>query len=150
MKRRSIYLLPVLLAVVLFATGCFNNNQATPVPTPAGTFGGTFKLLRRKVGATTVDTLKKANIQLVLETGVGYKVLGDTATVHAGSKGHYGINATYMAFDDDTYPKTGNPPNDKIHLFGNYFYSYDNSTTLTLLFNQGDTLNYRYDLKRVN
>ncbi|MBD1394516.1 hypothetical protein [Mucilaginibacter glaciei] len=149
MKRTSIFLLPVLLAIVVFATGCFNNNTSTPVPVPTGTFGGTFKLLRRKVGATVVDTLKKANIQLVLETGAGYKVLGDTATVHAGSKGPFGINATYIAFDDTTYPKTGNPPNDKIHLYGSYFYNYD-GTTLVLLFNQGDTLNYRYDFKRIN
>lgn len=150
MKKRSAYLLLVLLATVVFATGCFKDSPAIQVPYPSGTFAGPFKLLRRKLGATTVDTLKKANIQLVLETGVGFKVLGDTATVHAGSKGLYGINATYIAFDDNTYPKTGNPPNDKIHLYGNYFYSYDGSSTLVILFNQGDTLNYRYDLKKVN
>jgi hypothetical protein len=147
MKRRFIYLLPALLIVTMFATGCFNNKTTNPIPSPTGTFDGQFRLLRKKLNETKVDTLKKANIQLVLETGT-YKVLGDTTTVHAGSKGQYGINSTYMAFNDETFPKTGTP--EKIHLYGNYFYSYDGSNTLIIVFNQGDTINYRYDLKRVN
>ncbi|MFA6085656.1 hypothetical protein [Mucilaginibacter sp.] len=148
MKRISIYLLPALLVLSLFATGCLSNKTSNPVPYPIGTFEGQFRLLHKKLNETKIDTLKKANIQLVLETGGAYKVLGDTATVHAGSKGQYGINATYMAFNDETYPKTGTPV--KIHLYGNYFYNYDGSTNLVILVNQGDTLNYRYDLKRVN
>ncbi|WP_374951434.1 hypothetical protein [Mucilaginibacter sp.] len=150
MKRKFIPLVPLTLILAVLVSGCFNNNNAntTPVPYPNGTFSGTFKLLRKKVNQTTIDTLKKANIQLVLENGVGFKVLGDTATVHAGSKGHYGINQTYVAFDDETFPKTGTPP--KIHLYGTYLYSYDGNSNLIILFNQGDTLNYRYDLKRTN
>jgi len=148
MKKLSIYLLPALLVLSLFATGCLSNKTSNPVPYPSGTFEGQFRLLHKKLNDSKIDTLKKATIQLVLESGVGYKVLGDTATVHAGSKGHYGINATYIAFDDETYPKTGTPA--KIHLYGNYLYNYDGSTNLIILVNQGDTLNYRYDLKRVN
>ena len=148
MKRISIYLLPALLVLSLFATGCLSNKTSNPVPYPTGTFGGQFRLLHKKLNDTKVDTLKKANIQLVLESGGTYKVLGDTAIVHAGSKGQYGLNATYMAFNDETYPKTGPPV--KIHLYGNYFYNYDGSTNLVILVNQGDTLNYRYDLKRIN
>ena len=147
MKRRFIYLLPALLVLTVFATGCFKNNNTPPIPYPTGTFEGQFRLLHKKLTDTKVDTLKKATIQLVLETGMTFKVLGDTTTVHAGSKGQYGINSAYMAFSDDTNPKTGTP--EKIHLYGNYSYIYDGST-LVILAVQGDTINYRYDLKKVN
>ena len=147
MKQRFIYLLPALLVLTIFATGCLKNSNPPPVPYPTGTFNGQFRLLHKKLNETKVDTLKRANIQLVLETGMTYKVLGDTTTVHAGSKGQYGINSVYMGFDDNTYPKTGTP--DKIHLHGNYSYIYDGST-LVILAVQGDTLNYRYDLKKAN
>jgi hypothetical protein len=147
MKRRFIYLLPALLVLTIFATGCLKNSNPPPLPYPTGTFNGQFRLLHKKLSETKVDTLKQANIQLVLETGMTFKVLGDTTTVHAGSKGQYGINSAYMGFNDDTYPKTGTP--EKIHLHGNYSYIYDGST-LVILAVQGDTINYRYDLKKVN
>jgi hypothetical protein len=147
MKRKFIYLLPALLVLTIFATGCLKNSNPPPIPYPTGTFNGQFRLLHKKLSETKVDTLKQANIQLVLETGMTFKVLGDTTTVHAGSKGQYGINSAYMGFNDDTYPKTGTP--EKIHLHGNYSYIYDGST-LVILAVQGDTINYRYDLKKVN
>lgn len=147
MKRRSTYLLPALLIVTMFATGCFNNKTTNPIPYPTGTFGGQFRIIHRNATNNKIDTPKKANIQLVLDTGMTYKVLGDTTTVHAGSKGQYGINSVYMRFNDNTYPKTGTP--EKIHLYGNYSYIYDGST-LVILAVQGDTINYRYDLKKVN
>lgn len=150
MKRRFIYSMPALLVLTILATGCLKNDNTPPVSYPTGTFSGQFRLLHKKLNNPKIDTLKKANIQLVLDTGMTFKVLGDTTTVHAGSKGKYGINSAYMAFDDNTYPKTGTVKPDKIHLYGNYVYSYDGSNTLVIVGNQGDTLNYRYDLKRAN
>jgi hypothetical protein len=147
MKRKFIYLLPALLVLTIFATGCLKNDNPPPtISYPSGTFNGQFRLLHRNLTNNKIDTPKRANIQLVLDSGMAYKVLGDT-TVHAGSKGQYGINSAYMAFDDNTYPKTGTPA--KIHLHGNYSYIY-NGSTLVILAVQGDTLNYRYDLKKVN
>jgi hypothetical protein len=83
MKRKYIYLLPALLVLTVLATGCFNTKNSNPVPYPTGTFGGQFRLLHRNPTTYKIDTPKQANIQLVLDSGMTYKVLGDT-TVHAG------------------------------------------------------------------
>jgi hypothetical protein len=147
MKQRFIYLLPVLLVLTIFATGCLKTSTPPPIVYPTGTFEGQFMLIHQKVSNAKLDTSKKANIQLVLDTGMTFKVLGDTTTVHAGSKGKYGINRLYMAFSDDTKPKSGT--SEKIHLYGNYSYAYDGSN-LVILAVQGDTINYRYNLKKVN
>ncbi|MBK0378289.1 hypothetical protein [Mucilaginibacter segetis] len=144
MKKNLIYLFPILIA---FGMGCTKSSNSSLKPLPEGTFNGEFRLLHRSQGSTVIDTVK-ANIQLVLETGVGYKVLGDTSTVHAGSKGHYGISDIYIAFQDDTYPTTGTPT--KTHLSGTYQYYYDGSSVFQMVANSSDTLSLQYDLKKVN
>jgi hypothetical protein len=144
MKKNFIYFLPILLA---FATGCLKTSESTPLPTPSGTFSGQVRVLHRKVGATKIDTVK-ANISLVLENGTTFKVLGDTAVVHAGSKGKFGISGGYAAFQDETYPKTGTPV--KVHLNGYYQYFYDGASIFQMVANSADTLAYQYDLKKTN
>jgi len=113
---------------------------------PTGTFNGQFRKLHRAKGATKIDTTK-ATIQLVLESGGTYKVLGDTATLHAGSKGGYGVVGNALAFQDATYSTVPDP---KIHLYGYYAYYYDNSSVLQMVLNSADTLSLQYDLKKVN
>jgi hypothetical protein len=147
MKKRLIYLLPVLVALV---SGCLKGTENTVVkPTPTGTFSGQFRRLHRAPGASIIDTLK-ANVQLVFESGTDYKLIGDTATVHAGSHGNYLFSNAgyYVAFDDATYPATGKPA--KVHLYGTYQYYYNGSNVLQMVFNSADTLSYQYDLKKVN
>ncbi|MBB5395542.1 MULTISPECIES: hypothetical protein [unclassified Mucilaginibacter] len=139
--KRLIYLLPLLVTLA----GCFNNNNQ-PVPEPSGSYTGEFRRVSREKNATTIDTVK-TNLTVVIEPGVGYHVLGDTTTVHAGSKGHYGINSSSMLFMDSTYPKTGVPV--KNHLNGEYLYIYDGKI-LQMVRNSGDTLSLQYDLKKAN
>jgi hypothetical protein len=145
MKKKLTYVLPVLILAVVFTSGCFKNAESNPTPAPSGTFTGQFRLLHRKPGTTVIDTVK-ANIQLVIETGVGYKVLGDTLTIHAGSKGHYAINSNTIGFQDDTFPATGKPT--KTHLSGYYQYYYDGTSVLQMVANSADTLSLQYDLKK--
>ncbi|MES2266219.1 MAG: hypothetical protein V4520_05645 [Bacteroidota bacterium] len=142
MMKKLIYFLPALL---ILAAGCFNNNNSTPIPNPEGTFTGEFRLVRRLPNVTKLDTAK-ANIQLVITPGVGFKVLGDTSTVHAGSKGHYGIAGNGIRFVDSTY-KAGNYT--KRHLQGDYLFVY-NGTNLQMVLNSADTLSLQYDLKKTN
>lgn len=152
MKKTFIFLLPAALFVIAMATGCGPNQVDQIKPYPSGTFAGQFRLLRRPTGATKIDTMK-ATIQLVLETSGAFRVLGDTATLHAGSTGAYTISSSnnYIAFQDLTFPKTNPPPAPvKIHLNGIYQYFYDGSTVFQMVFNSSDTLSYQYDLKRVN
>lgn len=146
MKKRPTYLLPVIAIVILMAVGCTANKTAEPAPTPVGTFSGQFRRLHRAVGASRIDTTK-ANIQLVLETGGTYKVLGDTATVHAGSKGNYSVVNGAMAFQDATYSTV---PTSKIHLYGYYSFYYDGTSVFQMVVNSADTLSLQYDLKKVN
>jgi hypothetical protein len=145
MKRTFIYLLP---ALILLSTGCLKSNNTTTVQKPSGTFVGEFRLLRKKTNQVKIDTLK-ANIQVVLTDNINYQVTGDTATVHAGSKGTYGAGdgagAGLISFIDTTYPKTGKPA--KTHLSGTYQYYYD-GTKFQMAANSSDTLSLQYDLKR--
>ena len=145
MKKRFTYLLPALTILIAVATGCSPNKPADPVPVPTGTFNGQFRKLHRAKGATKIDTTK-ATIQLVLESGGTYKVLGDTATLHAGSKGGYAVIGNALAFQDATF----SPSDPKIHLYGYYAYYYDNSSVLQMVLNSSDTLSLQYDLKKVN
>jgi hypothetical protein len=140
--KRLIYVLPFLL---MLAAGCFNDQSSMPSPDPAGTFSGEFRRIRRNADLT-IDTAK-ANIKVVIEPGIGYHVLGDTTTLHAGSKGHYGINGNGIMFVDDTYPKTGTPA--KTHLNGIYLFIY-NGGIFQMVRTSGDTLSLQYDLKKTN
>ena len=141
--KKIIYLLPVLVALV---SGCFNNKNSIPVPVPSGTFTGEFRRIS-KAADQSIDTLK-ANIKVVIEPGIGYHVLGDTATVHAGSKGHYGINnGNGILFVDSTY--SAKSTSTKTHLNGEYLYIY-NGSVFQMVRNSGDTLSLQYDLKKTN
>ena len=141
--RRLIYLLPLLL---LFAAGCFNNKSSEPTPDPSGKFSGEFRRLDRITGTSKFDTVK-ATVEVYIEPGVGYHVLGDTSVVHAGSKGHYGISGNGIRFVDSTYPANGNPT--KNHLNGDYLFDY-NGSVFRMIRSTGDTLSLQYDLKKVN
>ncbi|MCO5936248.1 hypothetical protein NAF17_11930 [Mucilaginibacter sp. RB4R14] len=140
--RRLIYFLPTLL---ILATGCFNNDNSVPIPNPEGTFSGEFRLLRKLPNVTKIDTTK-ATIQLILTPGVGFKVLGDTIKVHAGSKGRYGIAGNGIRFVDSTFVVG---KYNKRHLQGDYLFVY-NGTNLQMVFNSGDSLSLQYDLKKTN
>ena len=145
MKKRLTCFLPIMAIIILMAFGCTSNKSSEPVPTPVGTFNGQFRRLHRSVGAAKIDTTK-ADIQLVLEEGGTYKVLGDTATVHAGSKGTYSVVNGGLAFQDATYSTV---PTTKIHLYGYYAYYYDGSV-FQMVVNSADTLSFQYDLKKLN
>jgi hypothetical protein len=145
MKKTFTYLLPGLAIAIALAVGCAPNKPSDPVPTPVGTFAGEFRKLHRIKGTTTIDTAK-ANIQLVLAEGGTYKVLGDTATLHAGSKGTYVAGTGALAFQDVTFFAT----DPKIHLYGYYAYAYDGSSVFRMVLNSADTLSLQYDLKKVN
>ena len=125
MKRNLLYLLPLLL--MMLGAACSPKSDNTPIPAPLGAYKGTFKLLVKRGTTTAYDTVKKdslLNIKLV--TPNNYAVTGDTATIHAGSKGLFvydGYNSL-IAFNDSTY-KTG--PQAKVHLVGTYRYAYNNT-----------------------
>ncbi|RYU91156.1 hypothetical protein EWM62_04240 [Mucilaginibacter terrigena] len=140
--KKLIYLLPLLLTL---AAGCFNDHGGEATPDPSGTFKGQFRHISKHED-NSLDTVK-AEITVMIEPGVGYKVLGDTATVHAGSKGHYGIVGSGIMFVDDTYPKTGIPA--KAHLNGEYVFVY-NGNVFQMARSIGDTAAYQYDLKKTN
>jgi hypothetical protein len=148
MKLKLLYILP-LIAVL---SSCLSNKNSNPTPVslPSGTFTGTFTQLHYhlKATTTTVDTLR-ANIQLDMQLATGYKVTGDTSTVHAGSYGSYVIGSTNsIQFVDKTYPATGTPT--KTHLAGVYQYYYDGSVFQLLGSNTADSLVYQYNLKKIN
>lgn len=140
--KRLIYFLPALL---LLAAGCFNNDNPTPVIAPEGTFTGEFRLLRKLPNIAKIDT-QKATIQLVITPSVGFKVLGDTTTLHAGSRGHYGFSGNSARFIDSTFKANKYT---KRYLQGDYLYVY-NGTILQLVRTSGDTVSYQYDLKKTN
>ena len=144
--KRTIFYLSVL--VWGFLTSCSTNNDVVPTsPPPSGTFTGQFKLYHINPVTNTART-DSTVLNLSLETATGFKVTGDTTTLHAGSYGSYvGDSGTsQIVFTDKTYPATGTPT--KVHLNGLYSYSY-NGTTLELLANgPQDTLQYFYKLTR--
>ncbi|HVS92504.1 MAG TPA: hypothetical protein VHE59_10745 [Mucilaginibacter sp.] len=143
MKNRILYLLPFALLL----GGCFKSaNDTPPTPIPNGTFTGTFRLLHRPNTSVVFDTLK-ANITLTMNSSnFTYAVTGDTATVHAGSKGVWGLSGNYAIFTDQTFPKTGVPT--KTHLNGGYVYYYDGSIFQMIAEGAADTLSLQYDLKK--
>lgn len=94
-----------------------------------------------------VDTLK-ANIILSMQPTVGFKVTGDTSTVHAGSYGVCIVNSSYGVIDfiDNTYPATSTPT--KTHLNGVYQYAFDGTTFQLAAHGALDTTAFLYNLKR--
>jgi hypothetical protein len=145
MKLRLFYFLPLLL---VFCTGCLKSATTTPAPiVPSGTFTGEFRYLHRKTDKVPFDTLKATITVKLLTTNFTYTVTGDTANVHAGSYGTFGLNSPYMTFTDKTYPIAGTPT--KQHLNGSYLYYYD-GTTFQMLAYSLDTLAVQYDLKKTS
>jgi len=143
MKNKILYLLPLL---VLFAGSCTTPNVTPPATAlvPQGTYTGQFTLAHLDSKTGMLDTSKKANLMLNMETATGFKVTGDTATVHAGSYGGYIVTTStgQVQFFDKTYPPTGTPA--KIHLDGIYDYTYDGTTLKIAAFGPLDTLEYFY------
>src|ERR1700753_198044 len=135
----------LLATIILFMglTGCNSKNDtlpSTPVPS-SGTFSGQFKLYHVNPTTKTVR-IDSANLNLVMETATGFKVTGDTSTIHAGSYGSYVVSsgAFEILFDDKTLPSgttTG-----KIHLSGIYAYHYDGSTLQLAAYGPQDTLQF--------
>jgi hypothetical protein len=145
MKRILLYLLSLMLA---FISGCGPKSEAPiPVGGPEGTFAGQFQLLHLHSKTGVIDTLT-ANIILQMEQSTGFKVTGDTSTVHAGSYGSFIVSVPYSNVDfiDKTYPTTGTPA--KIHLNGVYSYNYDGTNLQLVAYSAFDTLSYYYNLKR--
>jgi hypothetical protein len=144
MKPRLLY---ALLFIIVLVSGCFNDKSALPAPTPSGTFTGQFRRVHITQKTGLRDTLK-ANIQVDLNSTTGYKVTGDTSTVHAGSYGTYSVNSSYIQFNDATLSPTIQPA--KVHLAGIYQYYFD-GTVFQMVYNTPlDTVSLQYDLKKVN
>lgn len=144
MNKKLLFLLP---ALALLTVGCFKTPVASPTQggLPSGTFAGKFRLLHRHTNQVKFDTAM-CDITVTLNAvGATYTVTGDTSTVHAGSKGTYGISSPYISFTDTTWPKSGTPT--KTHLYGLYQYYYD-GTVFQMLAYSVDTLSLQYDLKR--
>ncbi|RFZ95103.1 hypothetical protein D0C36_06135 [Mucilaginibacter conchicola] len=151
--KRLRYLIPVLLGAAL-TSGCLKTTEAPPVLDPDGTFAGEFRLISKKSNKTTIDTVK-ANIKLSLSQATArYSVTGDTAVIHAGSKGRWGTTSQAIGFADSTLSAANaakNAPivNGKAHLHGTYLYVY-NGSILQMKTVIGDSVAFEYDLKKVN
>ena len=144
MKNKLLYL---LLLLVILAVGCAKtHNDGLPASAiPSGTFAGQFKFYHRHTNQVPYDSLM-ANISVKLSSSdYTFTVTGDTATLHAGSYGTWGINSPYMIFNDKTYSSTA--PITKTHLSGYYLYNYD-GTNLILYASSSDTLILGYTLKK--
>ena len=142
--KKAFYIFPLLVAL-----GCGKSDTPAPGNTggPVGTFAGPFMYLHKHSKTGVVDTVK-ANIILSMQPTVGFKVTGDTSTVHAGSFGTCVVNSTYGVVDfmDSTYPATGTPA--KTHLNGVYQYAYDGTTFQLAAHGALDTTAWLYNLKR--
>ncbi|MDR3693957.1 hypothetical protein [Mucilaginibacter sp.] len=148
MKNTILYF---LISILLFAYGCSANKSNNPTPTtlaPVGTFSGHFEVIHHK--SITIDSAS-ANITLDMQAATGFKVTGDTSTVHEGSYGGfivYQANNTIYFQDHDTYQAAGAAA--KVHLNGLYSYSYDGTTLQIGYRSYLDTLILKYNLKKAN
>jgi hypothetical protein len=148
MRLTLLYLLTFLFAFILLESGCGGDNISNPTPNvPEGTFSGKFSLYHLHDKSGVVDT-QTAVVNLNIETSTGFKVTGDTSTVHAGSYGSFVVNSNYTEIDfvDKTYPTTGTPA--KVHLNGIYNYSFNGTTLQMVTTSAYDTLTYVYNLTR--
>jgi hypothetical protein len=140
-----------LLLCLFFAFGCSINKSNMPTPAgalPVGTFSGHFEVIHHK--STSTDSAS-ANITLDMQAATGFKVTGDTSTVHEGSYGGfivYQTNNTIYFQDHDTYQPAGAAA--KVHLNGLYSYSYDGTTLQIGYHSYLDTLVLKYNLKKAN
>jgi hypothetical protein len=142
MKRLIILFLPF---IIMFGAGCIKHNEdAVPFVAPTGNFAGQFMKIHYDLKTRKYDTVK-ANLVLAMDIKTGYKVTGDTATVHAGSFGDFSMDNLYVQFADRTYSSTVS--SSKIHLSGTYQYAYD-GTNFRIEAVVGDTVDLFYDLKK--
>src|SRR5271165_5692497 len=97
MKQKLLYLLPLL---IVFASGCLGdkNNAPSPNNAPEGVYSGKFKFTHIHGQTGVVDSVT-VNIQLQMEAATGFKVTGDTSTVHAGRYGSYIVSLPYSNVD---------------------------------------------------
>ena len=146
MKRNIVCLLIITAACLYGCAGKTNILPSTPVPV-SGTFSGQFKLYHVSA-ANNIIRVDSTNLSLNMETATGYKVTGDTSTLHAGSYGSYQVNvfATQILFADKTFPPGSTSA--KVHLTGSYNYQYDGATLQLVTYGPHDTLQYFYNLKR--
>ena len=145
MKSKLLYL-SALLSIL--AIGC-SKPHVNPAPS-LGALGGIYTGQFVSVHTNTPknDTVK-ANIQLTLDPSFSFTVAGDTSTVHAGSHGSFVLNSgSTIQFFDLTFPLTGTPT--KIHLSGQYGYTFDH-VYLDMLGSSSDkTTTYTYTLTKIN
>jgi len=144
----KIKLLPFALLVAFGLAGCANNNSLPDTPVPvSGTFTGQFKLyhVNSAKGTSRVDS---AYLNLVMEAATGYKITGDTTTVHAGSYGNYAVNSSafQILFNDVTFSASAPPT--KVHLAGIYNYHFDGVNLQLSTYGPADTLQYFYTFKK--
>ena len=147
MKNSLLYF---LLLPLLFICGCSVNKSAdaTPADIPVGTFTGHFEIIHNK--SSTIDSAS-ATITLDMEAATGFKITGDTSSVHEASYGGfivYATNSTIYFQDHDTYQAAGAPA--KVHLNGLYNYTYNGSLLEIGYVSSPDTLILKYNLKKTN
>lgn len=143
MKTKLLFLLPLLALIA----ACVSKPPVTPAAAlPSGTFTGKFTLARFNQKNGTIDSSETANLMLNMETATGFKITGDTTTVHAGSYGGYEVSSNggsgQIEFLDKTYPTSGTPV--KIHLDGIYDYIYDGTNLQLAAYSPLDTVEYFY------
>lgn len=144
MKRNLLYLLPMFLLFIL-GEACSPKSDPVPVQEPFGTFSGKFRLLVKNPTKGGYDTVKKDSALILNLASTGrFAVTGDTATIHAGSKGVYRYDGVYMGFLDSTYKAV---PQTKFHLAGTYAYLYNGTVLAIQRVNaaQDSILDYRFN-----
>lgn len=145
MKRNLFYLLPLLL---ILGEACSPKSDNIPILTPSGSFKGKFRMLTKNNSTGAVDsTVKDTALILKLTSPYHFAVTGDTATIHAGSKGNFGYDGNFMSFLDSTY-KAG--PQAKRHLVGVYQYFYNGTLLQLLRTNSTQDTVLRYDFNKTS
>ncbi|MFD1257603.1 hypothetical protein ACFQ3S_12415 [Mucilaginibacter terrae] len=145
MKRRLLYF---LLGIAAALSGCIKgNDDATPVIQPQGKFTGQYYRVHRNNTTQVKDTIK-ANLTLDLTSNT-FTITGDTSK-HAGSKGTFNYNQSYIEWIDSTVPVGTNSLDlPKYHLHGLYQYVYNGSSLEFAASTYPiDTLIYIYKLKK--
>jgi len=142
------YFLSLAFCLIVFSVGCSLNKSTAPTPLlPSGTFTGQFTYYHIHSNTGIIDTLK-SNLVLNLDPTTGYKITGDTSTLHAGSYGSYVFSSDYsqIEFLDKTFVANTVPL--KIHLSGVYQYHYDGASLNMVGYSPLDTASYVYSFKK--
>ncbi len=132
----------LFITLLVIASGC-KKTEETPLIVPQGKFSGKFTRLHLDKRTNKIDTLK-ADMVITLSTTTGYAVLSDTTVVHAGSKGLYGVDRSFIEFSDNTIPAGPLSIIGKTHLAGVYQYNYNGNNLQ--IGRSNDTLSYYYNL----